>query len=146
MTDPRPTARPVSGRTDLDTRYGRPRAGRRPLIVGVVGVLALVGLVWLVWAAFVHANPPVSSRLVSFKVTSPAAVTATIEVERDVDVDSTCNLQAQGADFAIVGEVTVPVPAGAPRRQSLDATITTQREATAVVLVGCAPAEPASQR
>jgi Domain of unknown function (DUF4307) len=145
VTDPRPTARPVSGRTDLDTRYGRPRPGRKPLTVGVVGVLALAGLVWLAWAAFVHANPAVSSRLVSFKVTSPAAVTATIEVERDVDVEATCNLQAKAADFAIVGEVTVPVPAGAPRRQSLDATLTTQREATAVVLVGCSPADPASQ-
>jgi hypothetical protein len=33
------------------------------------------------------------------------------------------------------------VPADSPRRQTLDATLTTQRDATSVVLVGCTTAD-----
>jgi hypothetical protein len=123
--------------TDLDARYGRTRHGRRPLILGIVGVLALTGLVWLLWTAFVQSTPPVSSRLLGFTITSPTSATATIQVDRSKNVEATCRLQAKAADFSIVGEVTLKVPADSPRRQSLDATLTTQRDATAVVLVGC---------
>ncbi|TDU91428.1 uncharacterized protein DUF4307 [Kribbella voronezhensis] len=132
MTDP--------SATDLDARYGRTRRGRRPLILGVVGVLALTGLVWLLWAAFVQSTPPVSSRLLGYTITSPISATATIQVDRSKNVEASCRLQAKAADFSIVGEVTLKVPADSPRRQSLDATLTTQRDATAVVLVGCTTA------
>jgi uncharacterized protein DUF4307 len=126
--------------TDLDARYGRTRRGRRPMILGIVGVLALTGLVWLLWAAFVQSTPPVSSRLLGFTITSPTSATATIQVDRSKNVEANCRLQAKAADFSIVGEVTLKVPADSPRRQSLDATLTTQRDATAVVLVGCTTA------
>ncbi|WP_112244397.1 DUF4307 domain-containing protein [Kribbella monticola] len=132
MTDP--------SATDLDARYGRTRRGRRPLVFGVVGVVALTGLVWLLWAAFVQATPPVSSRLLGYTITSPTSATATIQVDRSKNVEANCRLQAKAADFSIVGEVTLKVPADSPRRQSLEATLTTQRNATAVVLVGCTTA------
>ena len=133
MTDP--------SATDLDARYGRARRGRRPLVLGIIGVLALAALVWLLWAAFVQSTPPVSSRLLGFKVDSATSATATIQVDRSKDVEASCRLQAKAADFSIVGELTLTVPADSPRRQSLDATVTTQRDATAVVLVGCTTAD-----
>lgn len=141
MTEPHQSVHPDGARTDLATRYGRRRGrGRRPLMLGIIGVLALAGLVWLGWAAFEQANPPVASRLLTFQITSPTTATATIEVERRDDVEAACRLQAKAADFSIVGEVTVTVPAEAPRRQTLSTTLTTQRDATSVVLVGCSTA------
>jgi hypothetical protein len=130
-----------SGRTDLAARYGRPSRGRKALVLAIVSVLALIGLVWLLWVAFVQSNPPVASRLQAFKVTSPTTATATIQVERTRNVEASCRLQAKAADYSIVGEVTLTVPADSPRRQTLDATLTTQRDATSVVLVGCTTAD-----
>jgi hypothetical protein len=127
--------------TDLDARYGRTRRARRPLVLGIIGTLALTGLVWLLWVAFVQSTPPVSSRLLGYTITSPTSATATIQVDRDKDVEASCRLQAKAADFSIVGEVTLTIAADSPRRQSLEATLTTQRDATAVVLVGCTTAD-----
>jgi hypothetical protein len=127
--------------TDLDARYGRTSRGRRPLVLGAIGTVVLIALVWLLWVAFVQSNPPVSSRLLGFKISSDTSATATIQVDRSKSVDADCRLQAKAADFSIVGEITVTVPAASNRRQTLDATLTTQRTATSVVLVGCTTAD-----
>jgi hypothetical protein len=124
----------------LATRYGRPHGRRTPLrrpAVIAVALLAAAGIGWLIWVAAAHSSPPVASRLLSFSIDSPTAVSATIQVERTEDAEASCRLQAMAADFAIVGETTVRVPADAPRRQTVRVTITTQRPATAAVLVGC---------
>jgi hypothetical protein len=126
--------------TDLDARYGRGRRSRRPLIIGVAALVVLAGLVWLGWAAWVQSNPPVTSRLDGFQVVSATKATATIQVDKTKPVEASCRVQAKAADFSIVGELTVTVPADAPRHQSLPVTLTTQRSATSVVLVGCTTA------
>ncbi|MEU4194560.1 DUF4307 domain-containing protein [Kribbella sp. NPDC026611] len=123
--------------TDLDARYGRGRRSRRPLIIGVASVVVLAGLAWLGWAAWVQSNPPVTSRLQGFQVVSPVKATATIQVDRSKPVEATCRVQAKAADFSIVGELTVTVAADSPRHQTLPVSVTTQRSATSVVLVGC---------
>jgi len=111
------------------------------LIVGVVAVLAAIGLAWLVWAAVVGSNPQVTSRMTGFEVTSETSAKATIEVDRTKSVEANCRLQAKAADFSIVGELTVTVPADSPRHQTLPVTLTTQRSATSVVLIGCTTAD-----
>ncbi len=141
MTDPHPAVPTGSQSAALDARYGRTGRSRRPLLLGIVGTLALVALVWLLWVAFISSNPPVASRLLGFKITSSTSATATIQVDRTKSVEAQCRLQAKAADFSIVGEITVTVPADSPRQQSIDATLTTQRAATAVVLVGCTTAD-----
>jgi hypothetical protein len=133
VTDPAAPDRTAA----LDQRYGRRTSRRRPVAVAAVVVVAVAGLAWLLWAAVWHSNPPVASRLVSFEVTSSTSVVAVIEVERTEDVVATCRVQAKSADFAIVGETTLTVPADAPRRATVRAVVTTQRPATAAVLVGC---------
>jgi cytoskeletal protein RodZ len=107
------------------------------LIIGVVAVVVAIGLAWLLWAAFIQSNPPVTSRLLGFEITSATSAKATIQVDRTESVEARCRLQAKAADFSIVGELTVTVPADSPRHQTLPATLTTQRAATSVVLVGC---------
>lgn len=129
-----------SSTPDLDARYGRGGRSRRPLIIAVVAVVAAVGLAWLVWAAVVGSNPQVTSRLLRFDVPSPTSATATIQVDRTKSVEASCRLQAKAADFSIVGEVTVTVPADSPRHQTLPVRLTTQRSATSVVLIGCTTA------
>ncbi|MEV6281872.1 DUF4307 domain-containing protein [Kribbella sp. NPDC051770] len=127
--------------TDLDARYGRTPRGRRPLLlIAVIGVVAVVALVWLVRVAFVQSTPPVSSRLLAFTVPSDTSATATIQVDKRAAVEASCRLQAKAADFSIVGEVTLKVPADAPKQQTLPVTLTTQRAATSVVLIGCTTA------
>ena len=127
--------------TDLDARYGRGGRSRRPLIIGVVAVIAAVGLAWLVWAAVIGSNPQVSSRLLTYSVPSPTSAKATIQVDRTKSVEASCRLQAKAADFSIVGEVTVTVPADSPLHQALPVQLTTQRTATSVVLIGCTTAD-----
>jgi hypothetical protein len=143
VTDPHPAVRTDAASADLDARYGRTGSarGRKPLVLGVIGILAAVALAWLLWVAFIASNPPVSSRLLSYHITSSTSATATIQVDRSKSVDASCRLQAKAADFSIVGELTVTVPADSARQQSIDATLTTQRAATAVVLVGCTTAD-----
>jgi hypothetical protein len=126
----------------LDARYGRTgRGGRRVWWLAGIAVLALAGLVWLLWVAFIASNPPVSSRLIGYKIESATSATATIQVDRSKSVQAQCRLQAKAADFSIVGELTVTVAADSPRSQAVDARLTTQRAATAVVLVGCTTAD-----
>ena len=128
---------PSAPTTDLDARYGRSGRSRRPLIIAVVAVVVAAGLAWLAWAAFVQSTPPVSSRLLGFEIISPTSAKATIQVDRTESTEASCRLQAKAADFSIVGELTVTVAADAPRHQTVPATLTTQRAATSVVLVGC---------
>jgi hypothetical protein len=132
--------------SDLNARYGRTGRSRRPLLIAVVGALVLGGLIWLGWVAWVQSHPPVTSQLQGFEIVSPTGAKATIRVERRTSVEATCRLQAKAADFSIVGEITVTVPADAPRRQVLPVTLTTQRAATSVVLIGCTTADQARPR
>ncbi|WP_433161456.1 DUF4307 domain-containing protein [Kribbella sp. CA-247076] len=144
-TDPTPSASPPAtgsrpsepAGADLDARYGRSGTSRRPVIIGVVAVIVAVGLAWLVWAALVGSNPPVTSRLIGFEITSPTSAKATVEIDKRESTEASCRLQAKAADFSIVGELTVTVPADSPRHQTLTPTLTTQRPATSVVLIGC---------
>ena len=129
------------GSSDLDARYGRDGKSRRWLVIGVLAVVVAAGLAWLIWAAVVGSNPPVTSRLLGFEVTSPTAAKATIQVDRTKSVEANCRLQAKAADFSIVGEVTLTVSANSPRHQTLPVTVTTQRAATSVVLIGCTTAD-----
>ncbi|GAA1587427.1 hypothetical protein GCM10009804_49400 [Kribbella hippodromi] len=133
-----PGTGPTTGSsTDLNARYGKPGRSRRPLVIGGLGVLALVALVWLVWVAWIQSNPAVTSQLQGFEVVSPTSAKATITVDRSKSEEASCRVQAKAADFSIVGEVTVTVPADSARHQTLPVTLTTQRSATSVVLVGC---------
>jgi hypothetical protein len=111
------------------------------LVIGGLGIVVLAGLVWLVWAAWVQSNPAVTSQLQGFDIVSATSAKATMTVDRTKSVEASCRLQAKAADFSIVGELTVTVPADAPRHQVLPVALTTQRSATTVVLVGCTTAD-----
>jgi Domain of unknown function (DUF4307) len=125
--------------TDLDARYGRRTSGRKPLLVLAV-VVAVAGLGWLTWVAIEHSRPPVTSRLMWFQVGSATETTAGVLVERREHEPASCRLQAKAADFAVVGETTVEVPADASLEHVVKVTLSTQRRATSITLVGCTTA------
>ena len=139
---PESSASPAADPTaDLNARYGRGGRSRRPFAIGGLGIVVLAGLVWLVWAAWVQSNPAVTSQLQGYDIVSATSAKATMTVDRTKSVEASCRLQAKAADFSIVGELTVTVPADAPRHQVLPVALTTQRSATTVVLVGCTTAD-----
>ena len=124
--------------SDLAQRYGIPRTRRRPMVVAALVVLAVAGLAWVVWAAYFHGRPLASSELVSFEPPTEHAVTATVTVvRRDAEVEASCLLRATAEDHSIVGELNFTVDATADTTATLTKEIRTEREATAVELLGC---------
>jgi Domain of unknown function (DUF4307) len=124
--------------SDLAERYGtRPRA-RRPLVIAAVAVVAAVALGWLVWAMLFHARPLARSELVSFEPPTQHEVTATVTViRRDRDVEASCLLRAFAEDHSVVGELNFTVGPAQATTATLDQAVRTEREATAVELIGC---------
>ena len=132
--------------SDLAQRYGAPRSGNRPWAVALVVVLALAGAGWVVWAAVFHGTPRAHSRLVSFETPGEHAATATLTIVReDRDVRASCLLRASAQDHSVVGELNFTVGAAEPATATVTKQIRTEREATAVELVGCV-AEGQTQR
>jgi hypothetical protein len=123
--------------TDLAKRYGAPSRPRRPVVIMLAVVLAAALIGWLAWATFLHARPEVTSQLVGFRVHGQHSATATFTVvRRSADVRASCVLQASAADHATVGQLTVRVASG-DTEQRLTRSMRTERQASAVDLVGC---------
>ncbi len=117
----------------LATRYGQPSPWRRTAIIVASGLVGVLALTWLAWTTFFHANPDVSSELVSWDVVDDHAVTARVDVViRDDDVRATCEVRAVAADHTVVGEATFTPEDGRNAVQ-----VRTERRATSVENVGC---------
>jgi hypothetical protein len=117
---------------ELADRYGRPPPWRRTAVVVGSGLVGVLGLVWLAWATFFHADPEVSSQLVSFQVVDENTATARIEVVLRRSPDATCEVRAIAADHTVVGEASFVPEAGRN-----EVRVRTERRASAVENVGC---------
>jgi hypothetical protein len=132
--------------TDLQERYG-PRTANRKVVVAVIVVLAAAGLSWLIWVMLAHGRPAAQSNLVSWEAEGEHSAQARFTVvRREPDVEASCLLRALAADHAIVGEIHVAVGPGEPTVTTLGRTIRTEREATAVQMVGCVTDEQQRRR
>lgn len=118
---------------DLSDRYGTDRSRRRLALVGTAAAVAVVFLGWLAWVTWFHANPEVTSQLVSRTVVDDHTVEVVVDVDLEDSVDdANCKVQAMARDKATVGELNfVPVDG------RNEVTVRTERKATAVELVGC---------
>jgi Domain of unknown function (DUF4307) len=124
--------------TDLATRYGTTTPGRRRLVIGAVTALTLAFLGWLAWVMLETGDPDVTSDLRSFEVVDEHTATATFTVvRRTSEVEASCLLRAQARDHSVVGELNVTVGPGGEETRALTETLRTEREATAVEMVGC---------
>ncbi|MDO7868834.1 DUF4307 domain-containing protein [Nocardioides jiangxiensis] len=118
----------------LDDRYGR-RTGRRrlspALLVGIV--VGAPFLAWVAWVWWTYSTPDVQSQDAGFSVVSAHLTEAEIVVTLSDDaVDPSCRVQALAADKTPVGDLTFTPVAGTNHVK-----IKTEREATAIDLVGC---------
>lgn len=115
----------------LDARYGRDASRRRrPLLLVAPVVVAF--LAWVAWAAWVHSTPQVNSELTGFQVVDVHTVTAKIHVRLDEGVAAHCLVRAIAEDHTPVGDLS-----WVPTDGTNEVSIRTEREATAVELVGC---------
>lgn len=132
--------------TDLQARYGRPTANRK-VVVAVIVVLAGIGLSWLAWVMLELGRPAAQSSLVSWEPLGEHSAQARFTVVRsNPDVEASCLLRALAADHTIVGELNVAIGPDKPEVTTLRRTIRTEREATAVEVVGCVTDEQRRRR
>ncbi|TCJ24158.1 DUF4307 domain-containing protein [Nocardioides jejuensis] len=118
----------------LDDRYGR-RPGKRrlspSLLVGLV--VGVPFLAWVGWVWWTYSTPDVQSQDVNFSIVNAHLTEAEIVVTLSDDaVDPSCRIQALAADKTPVGSWT-----WTPVDGSNHVKIKTEREATAIDLVGC---------
>ncbi len=118
--------------SDLQSRYGDPRRTRRTaIVIGIVVAAAFLG--WLAWATWDHATPDVSSELGPNQVIDAHTATAVVNVDLGEDAeDVNCQVKALATDHSVVGIIDFE-----PVDGRNEVTIATERQATAVELVGC---------
>lgn len=117
-------------------RYGR-SAEQRPAVIAAACVAAALGIAWVAWAAEHWATPQAASRLISYSDITEEAVTVQIQVDREMGIPVTCELQARGPDQAVVGRATIEIPAGDDTRLFLSETIPTSERPENAELLGC---------
>jgi len=121
----------------MSDRYGATSPARRRLVIAVSGVVGVVALGWLVWAMWFQSNPDIQSSVRTFDVVDEHTVKAEVALRvKDDDVRANCLVRAIGLDRSVVGELNFEVSevSGTVHR---DVTLRTEREATAVDMVGC---------
>ncbi len=127
--------------TDAERIARRYPASRTPrwLWLVAVAVIVVVGGAWLLWTALYGANPPISSRITSFEVTSDQTVDVRITTQRpDPSRAAVCTISAQAVTYDTVGQYVLEIPGGGEEVQNHDFTIRTFKRPTSVKLEGCA--------
>jgi hypothetical protein len=122
--------------SSVDERYGASSSARRRVVAAVAAVVALAFGGWLAWAARFHADPTVSSELLTWDQVDDHETTAVVRVTfGDGWVDADCTVRAIAEDKTIVGELSfTPAEGEGPDHE---VSINTERRPTAVELVGC---------
>ncbi|GGO89724.1 hypothetical protein GCM10011584_19860 [Nocardioides phosphati] len=118
----------------LADRYGRRPDGRRFPLALVVGlVVGVPFLIWVAWVWWSMSTPDVQSTDRNFTIVDAHLVVADIEVTLSDDaVDPSCRIQALAEDKTAVGSKQFTPVDGANRVK-----IRTERQATAIDLIGC---------
>jgi Domain of unknown function (DUF4307) len=93
-----------------EDRYGKVGGNRW---VAYAFAISIVGLLWIFWAGLHHANPAISSQLISFEVTGEKEISLRYSINRtDPDQVVICTLQALDIDKNVVGQIDDTIPAG----------------------------------
>lgn len=93
-----------------EDRYGKTGGNRW---VAYAFGFAIVGLLWVFWAGLHHANPAISSQLISFQVTGEKEISVRYLINRnDPEQVVICTLKAFDQDKSVVGQIDDTVAAG----------------------------------
>lgn len=99
-------------------------------LAGAVAVILLTGLQ--------QANPPVAAMVRGFEIVSPTQLDVELVVQRRNPADTVeCELYAQAESYEKVAESTVEIGPGTETLTSVDVTLRTVKEATAVSIEAC---------
>ncbi len=102
-------------------------------LVGVLGAIAVVLVTGLV-----RANPPVVAMVRSFEVVSPTVMEAELVVQRkEPSAAAQCRVFAQAESYERVAEATIDVPPGTETLTTVDISLSTIKEATAIEIEYC---------
>jgi hypothetical protein len=130
----------------MSDRYGATSPARRRLVIALSGVVGVVALGWLVWAMWFQSNPDIQSSVRTFDVVDDHTVKAQVALRvKDDDVRASCRVRAIGLDRSVVGELDFEVT-GVSGTVHRDVTLRTERQATAVDMVGCTTKDQARPR
>jgi hypothetical protein len=93
-----------------EDRYGKAGGNRW---IAYAFAISIVGLLWIFWAGMHHANPSISSQLISFEVTGEKENSLRYSINRtDSDQVVICTLKALDQDKSVVGQIDDTIPAG----------------------------------
>jgi hypothetical protein len=99
--------------------------------------MALIGGIWLIWAGLHHAQPALSSELISFENSDPRNPSIRFSIERrDGSKEVICTLAARDIEKNVVGQVDDVI---APGDTSVQRTVSipTRSDAVNVGIVQC---------
>jgi hypothetical protein len=93
-----------------EERYGKTGGNRW---VAYAFGLSIIGLLWVFWAGLHHANPVISSQLISFQVTGEKEISVRYSINRnDPNQVVICTLKALDQDKSVVGQIDDTIPSG----------------------------------
>jgi hypothetical protein len=93
-----------------EERYGKTGGNRW---VAYAFGLSIIGLLWVFWAGLHHANPAISSQLISFQVTGEKEISVRYSINRnDPNQVVICTLKALDQDKSVVGQIDDTIPSG----------------------------------
>jgi hypothetical protein len=98
-----------------EDRYGK--VGGNRWVAYAFGV-AMVGLLWVFWAGLHHANPAISSQLITFEVTGEKEISLRYSIARtDPDQVVICTLAAKDQDKNVIGQIDDKIIAGSTQSE-----------------------------
>lgn len=122
----------TSASTSDDTSADRPK-GRRLgyVVIGIVVAICAVG--WSIIMANAGRTPGIDQQTISYRVIDDSSVEVRWQVAKPADRAARCVVDALDADFAVVAQREVVVPAGRSALTRTDVLRTTRRAAAARV-------------
>jgi hypothetical protein len=98
-----------------EDRYGK--VGGNRWVAYAFGI-AMVGLLWVFWAGLHHANPAISSQLITFEVTGEKEISLRYSIARtDPDQVVICTLAAKDQDKNVIGQIDDKIIAGSTQSE-----------------------------
>jgi hypothetical protein len=114
-----------------EERYGKTGGNRW---VAYAFGLSIIGLLWVFWAGLHHANPAISSQLISFQVTGEKEISVRYSINRnDPNQVVICTLKALDQDKSVVGQIDDTIPSGERSSQQTTAIPTRSAPVTASI-------------
>lgn len=108
------------------------------LLGGLAAVAVLTAIVLVVISGLRNSNPDVVAMIRGFEVPSATEITAELVVQRkDPTQAAECRMYAQAESYETVAERIVEVPPGTEELTTMDVSLKTTKEATAIRIDGC---------